>query len=166
MYSAKTIKSVYEMAEKFNPENYSSYEVAVNEFLSDCIGEYGFPILRIAGLAYDAYHNDGYTPTDFEEKTFYRIGEPQLDQGDEYIPSYNFAADKPENGVSVITNEWLHSLKAVFFNISDEAVQARGIYEMKGIVIALGGDNEPLIYPTTYAKKTNFKSVDELKKVL
>lgn len=60
-----------------------------------------------------------------EIKTFYRIGEPLINDGGAYRNSYNYAADRPEDGVSVVTTEWLHSLKSVFFGTSDEKLKAR-----------------------------------------
>lgn len=49
-------------------------------------------------------------------KTWYRIGEPRQDiYNGAYHNSYNFAEDKPEDGVSVISESWLHSTKSIFF---------------------------------------------------
>lgn len=49
-----------------------------------------------------------------EIREYYRIGEPRCDGHGCYLPSYNFAEDRPENGVSVVTTAWLNSFKSVF----------------------------------------------------
>lgn len=91
-----------------------------------------------------------------EIKTFYRIGEPRIDRGGAYINSYNHEAGRPENGVSVVTIEWLHSLKSVFFGTSDEKLKARGVYKIRGFELpGCGGDDEKLIKPIDWAEKTN-----------
>lgn len=96
-------------------------------------------------------------------KDYYRIGEPHLNQGNYYDNSYNHATDDFEHGVSVITTKWLHSLKSVFFGAHDDAVlKKRGVYIIPGIFIGYGGDDEPVIYPTGYAKKTDISTYEEL----
>lgn len=91
-----------------------------------------------------------------EIKTFYRIGEPLIDDGGTYHNSYNHAADRPENGVSVVTAEWLHSLKSVFFGTTDEILKARGVYKIRGFELpGRGGDDEKLIKPIDWAEKTD-----------
>lgn len=90
-----------------------------------------------------------------EIKTFYRIGEPLIDDGGAYRNSYNHAADRPEKGVSVVTTEWLHSLKSVFFGTSDDKIEARGVYKIRGFELpTCGGDDEKLIKPIDWAEKT------------
>lgn len=91
-----------------------------------------------------------------EIKTFYRIGEPLINDGGAYRNSYNYAADRPEDGVSVVTTEWLHSLKSVFFGTSDEKLKARGVYKIRGFELpGCGGDGEKLIKPVDWAEKTD-----------
>lgn len=91
-----------------------------------------------------------------EIKTFYRIGEPLIDDGGAYRNSYNHAADRPEEGVSVVTTEWLHSLKSVFFGTSDDKIEAKGVYKIRGFELpTCGGDDEKLIKPIDWAEKTD-----------
>lgn len=96
--------------------------------------------------------------------SFYRIGEPRLNaNGDQYAPSTNFAEDRAEDGVSVVTTKWLNSLKSVFFGAHDDArIAARGVYKVRGVIIGYGGDDEPLIYPIAWAEKTNIKTYKQL----
>lgn len=102
-----------------------------------------------------------------EEKTWYRIGEPRLSEGNSYYHSFNFADSRPEAGVSVVTEEWLHSLKSVFFGAHDnEKLRCRGIYKIKGVQIGFGGDDEPVIYPTDFAEKTRIRSYSGLLKAV
>lgn len=97
--------------------------------------------------------------TDVTEHTFLRIGEPQINQGVYYMPSWNSAEDRREIGVSVITLEWLHSLKSVLFGAhDDETLRSRGVYRITGVVIGYGGDGEPLIVPTKWAEKTRIRT--------
>lgn len=142
MYDMNDIKSVYEMAKKLNPPKESFLEKDFEaDFLFECTRKFGFPILNIAGSAYNSYHRNGYIPT-FEIKKWYRIGKPILDEGGfTYKNSWNFAENRREDGISVITKEWLNSFKAIFFNITDEAVQKKGIYEIEGFVIGKGKEN-------------------------
>lgn len=91
-----------------------------------------------------------------EIETFYRIGEPRIAKGGAYVNSYNHAADRPEDGVSVVTTEWLHSLKSVFFGTTDEILKARGVYKIRGFELpGRGGDDEKLIKPIDWAEKTD-----------
>lgn len=91
-----------------------------------------------------------------EIETFYRIGEPRIDKYGAYVNSYNHAADRPEDGVSVVTTEWLHSLKSVFFGTTDEILKARGVYKIRGFELpGRGGDDEKLIKPIDWAEKTD-----------
>ena len=105
---------------------------------------------------------------DIEEKTYYRIGEPIKEiYGDYYKPSYNFADDRPEDGISVVTESWLNSLKSVFFGAHDDCkIATKGVYKIKGVQISIGGDDEPLIYATDWAEKTNIKTFDDLMKAV
>ncbi len=95
-----------------------------------------------------------------EIQYFYRIGEPRMDvTGSCYVNSYNYADDRPENGVSVVTTEWLNNLKSVFFGTSDDDIKNRGVYKIKGFVVpGCGGDDEILICPMDWAEKTRIRT--------
>lgn len=129
----------------------------------DLAGETGFSEYDIVMIGYD--HLD-WMPE--EPKTFYRIGEPVKDEfGREYRSSFNFMDDRHEMGVSVIDKEWIESMRAVFFGISSDKLAKRGVYEIEGIRLPYkGGDGEPLIYPTNWAKKTRIQTVAGLKRKL
>ena len=102
-----------------------------------------------------------------EIKTFYRIGEPLIDEGGAYVNSYNYAADRPEDGVSVVTTEWLHSLKSVFFGTTDEILKARGVFKIRGFELpGCGGDDEKLIKPIDWAEKTDIVTREGLEEAL
>ena len=102
-----------------------------------------------------------------EIKTFYRIGEPLIDEGGAYVNSYNHAADRQEDGVSVVTTEWLHSLKSVFFGTSDEKLKARGVYKIRGFELpGCGGDDEKLIKPIDWAEKTDIATREGLEEAV
>lgn len=103
-----------------------------------------------------------------EEKTYYRIGEPRINHyNGTYYNSHNFADDKQESGISVVTTEWLQSLKSVFFGAhNDDTLKARGIYKIRGIQIGIGGDGEPLIYAVDWAEKTRIRTYAGLEKAV
>lgn len=102
-----------------------------------------------------------------EIKEFYRIGEPIIDECGCYESSWNFADDCKENGVSVVTTKWLHSLKSVFFNTTDEKIASRGVYKIRGFVVpGRGGDDETLICPMDWAEKTKIKTRAGLEKAV
>jgi hypothetical protein len=152
-YSIESIKKIYEIG-----KSCKSIEEIVNK-----MGNKGLDAIAIAeaGMKY----GDSMT---IEEKSWYRIGEPAVDiYGACYKNSYNFANDCPEDGVSVVTESWLNSLKSVFFGAHDnKELASKGIYEIKGVMIGFGGDDEPLIYPTDWAKKTRVKTFNGLKKLV
>lgn len=111
----------------------------------------------------------GYDHPDFEPeiKEFYRIGCPINDGYDYYKNSYNYAEDRPEEGISVVTTEWLHSLKSVFFGSSDEKIKAKGVYKIKGFALPVtGGDDELLIVPMDWAVKTRIRTRSGLEKAV
>ena len=113
----------------------------------------------------------GYENPDFEVgeiKEYLRIGEPVLDESGEcYKPSFNFADHKYENGVSVVTTAWMHSLKSVFFGTYDEKIAKKGVYKVKGFEVpGLGGDDEILICPVDFAKKTKINTRAGLEKAV
>ena len=87
--------------------------------------------------------------------------------GDCYKSSYNYADERPEDGISVVTIEWLHSLKSVFFGAhDDDKLKNRGVYRIKGIQIGFGGDDEPVIYATDWAEKTRIRTFTGLEKAV
>ena len=113
----------------------------------------------------------GFKNKDFDVETmkistYLRIGEPS-EAYDQYQSSYNSADDVMEDGVSVVTSAWLKSMKSVFFGSSNDDLKRKGVYEIKGIRLpSTGGDDETLIYPTDWAKKTSIKTNSGLKKAV
>lgn len=90
---------------------------------------------------------------------YLRIGEPDTNSGGTYKNSYNFAEGRREDGVSVVTIKWLHSLKSVFFNTSDDAIARRGVWKVKGFALPTrGGDDELLIIPLDWAERTKIRT--------
>lgn len=110
----------------------------------------------------------GYNGETPEEKVYYRIGEPKINHySGTYYDSHNFATDAKENGISVVTAEWLHSVKSVFFGAhTEEVLKARGVYKIRGIEIGKGGDGEPLIYAVDWAEKTRIRTYAGLEKAV
>lgn len=102
------------------------------------------------------------------EKIYYRIGEPKIDyMSNRYYGSWNSAENCYECGVSVITENWLNSLKSVFFGAHDsETLRARGVYKITGYAISTGGDDELTIYPTNWAEKTRIRSISGIRKLI
>ena len=159
-YGIKSITKLYKIGKECAEQNLNAYEVI------EKLEELGYNVLEAikivnAGMKY----GDRLT---LEEKTWYRIGEPIVElYGDYYKPSYNYADDRPEEGISVITKKWMNSLKSVFFGAhDDEKIAAKGVYKIKGVQIGFGGDDEPLIYATDWAEKTSIKTFDEIMEVL
>lgn len=159
-FKAKTIEKLFELGKEFASKNMDDYEVI---HTLDRMGFRSFEASEIvfAGMVY----GDRIT---IEEKTWYRIGEPTIDTFENcYKNSYNFADDKPENGISVVTSDWLNSMKSVFFGAHDsEKLKSRGVYKIKGVQIGFGGDDEPVIYATDWAEKTRIRTFTGLKKVV
>lgn len=159
-YSEKVIKRLFEIGMDCEQEGMTAYEVV------DRLAEQGFTSddsynIALAGMKY----GDRIT---IKEKIWYRIGEPVLDwYGDCYKSSYNYSDERPEDGVSVVTIEWLHSLKAVFFGAHDgNKLKNRGVYKIKGVQIGFGGDDEPVIYATDWAEKTRIHTFKGLEKAV
>lgn len=108
-----------------------------------------------------------YDFNNVEIKEYYRIGEPILNAGGSYKPSYNFAEQRPEDGVSVVTLGWLHSFKSIFFNTTNENIKKRGVWKIKGFALpSKGGDDELLIIPLDFAEKTKIRTRDGLEKAV
>lgn len=125
--------------------------------------DYSFGEMEYVGLGFD--YPDWQVG---EIKTFYRIGEPAIDDfGCFYKNSYNHAEDRFEEGVSVVTMNWLHSFKSVFFGTSDEDIRKRGVYKITGFELpSRGGDNEIMIKPLDWAKKTRIRTRKGLEKAV
>lgn len=154
-YSIKTLNKYLEVAKDFRGKGLDPYQLLKE------LKVLGYTSCSDVSMITNLIDSEVET---IEEKTYYRIGEPVIDTyGNYYKPSYNFADDRPEIGVSVVTISWLNSLKSVFFGAHDpEKLKVRGIYEIKGVCIGFGG----LIYPTGWAKKTKLRSVSGLIKAL
>lgn len=159
-YSGKVIKQLFEIGRDCEQKGMTTSEVV------DRLAELGFGSdeaydIAIAGMKY----GDRIT---IEEKIWYRVGEPAFDwHGDCYKSSYNYADERPEDGISVVTIEWLHSLKSVFFGAhDDDKLKNRGVYRIKGIQIGFGGDDEPVIYATDWAEKTRIRTFTGLEKAV
>lgn len=106
------------------------------------------------GFRYPNYNFDAVQVLDY-----LRIGEPDINSGGTYKNSYNYAEGRREDGVSVVTINWLHSLKSVFFNSSDEAIARRGVWKIKGFALpARGGDDELLVIPLDWAERTKIRT--------
>lgn len=88
---------------------------------------------------------------DFTEKYFLRIGEPINNGYNQYRNSFNYADNRPEKGISILTFDWFNSIKAIMFGIDSSTLKKKGVYKIKGFIIAYGGDDEPLIYATDWA---------------
>lgn len=113
------------------------------------------------------YENKDFNVEDLKVGKYLRIGEPQI-LFNQYMSSNNHAEQRREEGVSVITSSWLHSLKSVFFGAHDnDKLKYRGVYEITGIELPrTGGDDEILIYPIAWAKKTDIKTYKRLEKTI
>lgn len=153
-YSFSTIKKLINIGQTAAKEGKSEYEVC------DLIEE-----PSEAEFIYLGYQNPDYEIGEIRE--YYRIGEPREDGHGSYLPSYNFAEDRPEDGVSVVTTAWLNSYKSVFFNTTDEKIASRGIYKIKGFALpGVGGDDETMICPMDWAVKTDIRTRDDLEKAV
>lgn len=159
-YSEKVIRQLFEIGRACGQEEMTAYDVV------DRLAEQGYASddaydIAIAGMKY----GDRIV---IEEKIWYRIGEPALDwYGNCYKSSYNYADERPEDGISVVTIEWLHSLKSVFFGAHDDnKLKNRGVYKIRGIQIGFGGDDEPVVYATDWAEKTRIRTFTGLEKAV
>ena len=125
--------------------------------------DYSLSAFEYIELGYD---NPDWKIGDIE--TYYRIGEPIIDElAGKYKSSYNYADDRPECGVSVITTKWLHSFKSIFFGTSDEDLQRRGVYKITGFALpSTGGDDELLVKPLDWAVKTRIRTRDGLERAV
>ena len=160
-YSINGIKKIIKLLK--NVKNINDVEE-----INDILVENGYNPIFFGMSEIIAGISNNYIDLDnISEKYFLRISEPKIDyMADVYMSSWNYADDRREKGISVISSDWLKSLKSVFFGVSDEDIKSRGVYIMKGIVIGKGGDDEPLILATDFAKKTNIKTKEQLKKAV
>mgnify|MGYP004668670961 CR=1 FL=1 len=159
-YGLKTIKKYVEMG-KQAALNGTPLDVIANQLFES--GVYSSEPMKFVEAGYR--YGD---KIEIVEREFYRIGEPAIGcYGNCYHASYNYAEDAPEEGISVVTNDWLHSMKSVFFGAhDDEKLRSRGVYKIKGVVVGFGGDDEPLIYATDWAKKTRIRTYNGLEKAV
>ena len=152
-YIKKLIVKGQEATKEFN---------SIDSFLYSI--DYDFGEEEFLGLG---FKNPDFDVDSIEIKEYYRIGEPVLDYGGKSYNSYNFAEERSEAGVSVVTTEWLHSLKSIFFGTDDNKIASKGVYKIKGFAIPhVGGDDETLIIPMDFAEKTDIKTRDELEKAV
>lgn len=152
-YSFSRIKKIIEKGKIARKEGKN--EIQILNMAGSC-GEFEF--LKMG------YDNPDFNPTIGE---FYRIGEPREDGYGKYRPSWNYADDRPEAGVSVVTLSWLNSLKSVFFNTTDENIEKRGVYKICGFALpSEGGDEETLICPLDWAEKTRIRTRDGLERAV
>lgn len=153
-YSIEYIKKLIEKGKKHISE-YDSLDELIH------FTDYTLPELEFVQIGFCF---PDFTP---EAKYFLRIGEPTIDESNCYRASYNYADDKREAGVSVVSTTWLHSLKSVFFNTTDENIAQRGVYKIYGFQLPQkGGDDEPLICPLDWAKKTKIRTREGLEKAV
>lgn len=158
-YNAMTTAEAEKIARDVIAHNFESWNQA-----SNWLCEIG--ATREEWIIAKAAFINGESILPFEIKTYYRIGEPRFDDVEcVYRPSYNYADEKPELGVSVVNEKWLESAKSIFFGTSNEKLRQRGIWEIRGFAIGFGGDGEPVIYPVDYAVKTKFFSRKKLEQL-
>lgn len=154
-YSIKKIKEFVAQGQEAAKKGWTKEELAYN---TDC------PLCATRFLVM-GFNNPTFSVGEIRE--FYRIGEPADDGSGCYKPSYNYADDVPENGVSVVTSAWLNSVKSVFFGTTDEKIQARGVYKIRGFVVpGCGGGDEILICPMDWAEKTKIRTRAGLEKAV
>lgn len=146
-YSYNYIKKLISAGQEAAKKGWTTEELAYNTNYD--LSEFEFVSM--------GFSNPDFIPGEIRE--FYRIGEPDIDMGGTYQNSYNFADDRRENGVSVVTTAWLNSMKSVFFNTTDEKIAARGVYKIRGFAVpGCGGDDETLICPMGWAEKTKIRT--------
>lgn len=82
------------------------------------------------------------------EKTWERYGDINYDEmADEYYPSWNYATEIAENGISVIDTEWEQTVSAMFISAKKTK------YRVVGIQCGWGSDGEPVVIPTSEITK-------------
>ncbi|MFA6851259.1 MAG: hypothetical protein WCS30_13025 [Selenomonadaceae bacterium] len=159
-YNSISVKRANKIAEKVLEKNFSN-----KKEMESWLIENDYPMSDWAIAEATLKYGKEILP--FEEKEFYRIGEPVFDYAEEnYRGSWNFAEDRREDGISVVTEDWLHSIKSTFFGIDNDSLKAKGIYKIKGFVIGFGGDDEPVIIATAFAEKMKIYSKKSLEKLV
>ncbi|MCD8201922.1 MAG: hypothetical protein LUD47_07650 [Clostridia bacterium] len=155
-YSLNKIRDLVTRGQKYAAEGKTYEELLYGGKLNDL--SFDAQMMMCLGLEYPKWD----VP---EIKTYYRIGEPSIDTyGGTYHNSYNSMENRPEKGISVATPEWLDG---TFFDTTDKNITRRGVWEIKGIELPThGGDDEPLIIPMDWARRTNIKTHSGLKQKL
>lgn len=96
---------------------------------------------------------------DLSVKNWYRFGCPILNESGTYLPSLNHLSRTMEGGVSVIDSDWFieHAPWT-----PEGKFEESGVWEIPGILIGIGSDYEPVIYPVGLARRTNIQTMEEL----
>ena len=84
----------------------------------------------------------GFKGRPFVVETFQRIGDLPEGYDGWVAPSSNYADDTQESGVSVMDDEWLRTVSAMFF-----LAQSKKVITVRGIRCGTGSDGEPIILP-------------------
>lgn len=81
----------------------------------------------------------GFNGVTWEVKEYERLGD--VPDG----PSYNYMDQRPEKGVSVVTDEWQKTIHGMFFM---SKYGSRKVVRFNGVFTGYyGGDGEPLVLP-------------------
>lgn len=153
------LKRAAKIGEKYRGRDWNKITEAelADEIIYYDLGEEAY-LVALAAVKYDIT---------FEVKTWYRVGEPCIDyMAQRYNPSYNYAEGHYEAGVSVCSEQWLHSMKSMFSFTDTRVLRGRGIWEIRGFQIGAGGDDEPLIFPVDWAKRLRVYSRAALEKLV
>ncbi len=150
-YSAEEVKRLFELGQK----GYST-----KSELKAKLEKQGFSVedeeayrIALCGCKYKDMK------LDIVPKTWYRFGCPYLLENGKYLPSLNYSTRKREDGVSVVTTEWLSENGPWLL---EDSFERMGIWKIQGIQIGEG----PVVYPLGLAEKTDISSVDELRKAV
>ena len=100
---------------------------------------------------------------DLSVKNWYRFGCPILSEKGTYLPSLNHLSRTMEGGVSVIDSDWLIEHGPW---IPEDKFEVSGVWKIPGILIGIGSDYEPIIYPVGLARRTNIQTMEELWEVI
>lgn len=150
-YSAEEVKRLFELGQ-------TGYETLLE--LEEELERQGYSAeddeaLRIATCGYKFQDME----LDVTPKTWYSIGCPYLLEEGKYLASVNRFTRVCEDGVLVVTAEWLSEYAPW---ILEDSFEIAGIWRIPGIQIGEG----PVIYPLGLAEKTDISSVDELRKAV
>jgi len=81
----------------------------------------------------------GFNGVGWEVKSYERLGDVPAG------PSYNYMDQRPEKGVSVVTDEWKNTIHGAFFMAK---YGNRPVTKFHGVFVGhYGGDGEPLVLP-------------------